>query len=467
MNHHHSLPQLVCRRRLHLFVVFVLWILCTTLILAGCSSPEQPTPLVAPASVPTARSEPEQNNEATSATDGQVAALPTAEKPITPTKEPPTPTPHPTATPSPMPTATLVSFDLSKSTSVLGAPGQPLPSFVKQQLAFASGGAYYEDWDPDTVGEIDASVPAIIEGATYLRERTYPPVEPEAPDVYVCGYADGAVLTVDLVNPIGQVQFSTEVTATLAAGGQASGRGACAALDQISQYEMIPSDPLGQYTIRIGNSGNVLEHKFELKAPDSPVFYYSERLNSYVLAGFKPQEEALVLVYVPTDQGDGMGSQIGVLAHWGEIIADQNGMASFTLPSELASATTVALYVVTSSGGDFAVVNRSTIYLGPRVWIPPLDYDQLIASDPDNPAWYYLRAKGTDYFEFDKKIADLTRAIELDPSRPEYYLERARTYEMADDRERAIADYQQVLSVPGVKPDLRAKAEAGLSRLKP
>lgn len=467
MNHHHSLPYTVCGRRPHLLVVFVLWALCTTLILAGCGSPEQPTPLVASASVRTASSEPEQNSGTTSAAGGQATALPATEKSTTPTTEPPTATPNPTATPSPMPTATLVSFDLSKSTSVLGASGQPLPSFVKQQLAFGSGGAYYEDWDPDTVGKIEAPVPAIIEGASYLHERSYPPVKPEAPDVFVCGYTDGAVLPVDLVNPIGQVQFSTAVTATLAAAGQASGRGACAALDQISQYEMIPSDPLGQYTIRIGNSGNVLEHNFELKAPDSPVFYYSERLRSYVLAGFKPQEEALVLVYVPTDQSDEMGDLMGVLANWGEITVDQNGMASFTLPAESASATTVALYVLTSSGNDFAIVHRSTTYLGPRVWVPPLDYDQLIASSPDNPAWYYLRAKANDYFDSDKKIADLSRAIELDPTRPEYYLARAQTYEAADDRERAIADYQQVLAAQGVKWDLRVAAEAGLSRLKP
>jgi tetratricopeptide (TPR) repeat protein len=49
--------------------------------------------------------------------------------------------------------------------------------------------------------------------------------------------------------------------------------------------------------------------------------------------------------------------------------------------------------------------------------------------------------------DFGPALADLSKAIELSPNEPEFYYQRAETYSACGQRDRALKDYDRVLTL--------------------
>ena len=78
------------------------------------------------------------------------------------------------------------------------------------------------------------------------------------------------------------------------------------------------------------------------------------------------------------------------------------------------------------------------------------------ASTIHTRAWIYLN-KGL----LDLALADLERALRLDPELAGAYADRGRLYELRGERDKAIADYRKALSLKNQTTyDEKAKAEA-------
>jgi|SRR5262245_7105913 len=74
------------------------------------------------------------------------------------------------------------------------------------------------------------------------------------------------------------------------------------------------------------------------------------------------------------------------------------------------------------------------------------DLNRAIELEPDNAEYYYLR------FSMRGKESDIERAIELDPSTVQYYLARAWNRECDDDKEGAARDRQRAMDLGYMPP---------------
>jgi tetratricopeptide (TPR) repeat protein len=83
-------------------------------------------------------------------------------------------------------------------------------------------------------------------------------------------------------------------------------------------------------------------------------------------------------------------------------------------------------------------------------------------------SWYAYQGRADAYranSEYDKAIADYTRALEINPREPGLYLGRGRSYQAKGDADRAAMDFRQVQAVTN-KLHLRRQAEELLNSLK-
>ncbi|MCK6630334.1 MAG: tetratricopeptide repeat protein [Anaerolineae bacterium] len=321
------------------------------------------------------------------------------------------------------------------------------PSDVKNELSappayykclFCGGGACYPDLSASYVG------PTIVGAATSLHERTSAPYSsswldfPDCPDIYVCGYEENEPLIVSLINPLGQVMLKQGATAEPVRDyNREAIRTYCYETYEISFFDFLPEDPLGEYTIEILSKDSRLVHRFALLDLTSPVIYYSNRLENYVIAGFEPFEEIRILVYK-----DGGFTFTG----GAKLKLDENGAGLLT-DNDLE-----AILFVVRENLDFISTDPDSR--------SPLNYDKIIELEPKNAKAYYYRSIYDHEFEFDEAIADLSRAIEIDPGYPPAYYERGRLYEEQDNYERAIADYSQAIKLdPGHLSAYRKRSE--------
>jgi tetratricopeptide (TPR) repeat protein/ABC-type multidrug transport system permease subunit len=78
-------------------------------------------------------------------------------------------------------------------------------------------------------------------------------------------------------------------------------------------------------------------------------------------------------------------------------------------------------------------------------------------SQPDLAIAYYNRGQSyQSKKEYNRAIADFTKAIELDPRDPDYFLGRALAHQSAQDHDRAIADFTMAIVRDANNPDLFA-----------
>jgi tetratricopeptide (TPR) repeat protein len=90
------------------------------------------------------------------------------------------------------------------------------------------------------------------------------------------------------------------------------------------------------------------------------------------------------------------------------------------------------------------------------------DLDKAIELDPKNAIAYDARGSAYGYNgDYDRAIFDLDKAIELNPNFANTYRNRGNAYEHKGDHDRAIADYRKALELD---PNL-APAKEGLKRL--
>jgi hypothetical protein len=96
------------------------------------------------------------------------------------------------------------------------------------------------------------------------------------------------------------------------------------------------------------------------------------------------------------------------------------------------------------------------------------DLTRAIALDPTNPDYYYIRSGLHPWGAKERKIADLNRAIELKPHDAKYLVSRGRLLEL-EDKEAALRDYKEVLSLGFQTPVLPPLLEIppGLERVWP
>lgn len=97
------------------------------------------------------------------------------------------------------------------------------------------------------------------------------------------------------------------------------------------------------------------------------------------------------------------------------------------------------------------------------------DYSRAIKHDPRNAQAYESRAGlWSRAREFDKAIADYTAAIEIDPTNVQYYLSRGGTFAESGDQDRAINDFTKGLTLrpPAIFGGYlyRERAEAWLAK---
>ncbi|GAB4114591.1 MAG: hypothetical protein Fur005_18190 [Roseiflexaceae bacterium] len=78
-------------------------------------------------------------------------------------------------------------------------------------------------------------------------------------------------------------------------------------------------------------------------------------------------------------------------------------------------------------------------------------YGSALAAWPEFPLAYYRRGliRGRELSQYPEALADLTRAIELEPTWPEPYLERGMFQRFHGDLQAALADLQHYLSLGG------------------
>ena len=87
------------------------------------------------------------------------------------------------------------------------------------------------------------------------------------------------------------------------------------------------------------------------------------------------------------------------------------------------------------------------------------------ANEPaDAAAWARRGTAFAGRRDFDRAIADLTRACELEPTNPEYFFERGQTYRQKGDAQSALADLDRVLELkPDHIPALMSRAEVRIN----
>ncbi len=268
------------------------------------------------------------------------------------------------------------------------------------------------------------SQPNIVREATTLHERSLPPSSSSIPEIVVCGYEKDELLTISLISPLGEAMLRTTETVqpTCICDGAPV---YCYELNEISKFDFLPGDSLGDYTVEIVGKNTRLAHTFKLVDVTEPAAYYSQRLEVYVVAGYEPFEEARVLVYKVS------ASQPGQFVGESKLTLDENGIGLLTGLKPETQQTTLspapAVIFVVRKNLDYVTVNNPN--LGPLTrygWIlEPLDYGKIIELDPANAYAYYKRGK--DYASRDandQAIADLERALEL--STDEYWRPQAK-----------------------------------------
>lgn len=104
----------------------------------------------------------------------------------------------------------------------------------------------------------------------------------------------------------------------------------------------------------------------------------------------------------------------------------------------------------------------------PRRVIPACS--EILAKDPNNAVAYFKRGKAnlesrTDTRLLDQAIADLSKAIEINPSYAEAYTERATAYQRKADYSRAIADATKAIELnPSVSLAYRVRGSVYLQQ---
>ena len=413
------------RRRVACKLALPVILLVMVALLPGCATSTSSVPQIlttlTPADVPTASvvaadstpstavGEPESyTDDAVIDRSGYAASGKTSE--LDARSDLPEPTPTPTLVPPPK------GHDLTSGAILLETLTGPAPSFVKQQLSLGPTGGGSEgigcnafDLAPDQ----DLSRPFIVKNVSKLRTRTYQPelfYGDKWPDVCACGYQGYEEIGIDLVSPDGDILYhDTKETTPVSRKG--TFLTTCLPLYDFSGFEFIPGDPLGRYTIRLVSDQGSLEHEFDLRPPERPIVYYSERLGGYVLAGFRPEETVLVLLYIlsPTNVATNFG-----LAGTVQIEVDRYGTALVKHGDK-----TGDLIVLGQDGRLF--IEGTHQRPSPAAFV---DANRLIALYPDDPLGYYLRGK--DYeVDISVRLESLSRAIELAKNPADAYAARA------------------------------------------
>lgn len=300
------------------------------------------------------------------------------------------------------------------------------------------GGYYYQEYR-------SFAEPTIVESdLSYPHVRSLPSLEYAT--VTVCGYDKDEQVMVTLRDPSGSAVFSFEemVTPWLDYDtGLVSDF--CYETSRFGDYEFLPGEPLGTYSIEFIGQNSRVVYIFRLEAPSEPLMYYSERMKAHVLTGYAPSEKLKVVLYIQIATGQYKPMKAG------QLTLDEHGNGI------LVNGGTQVLYL-------FREDNQKTVQ--------PLDYNRLINLDPNEAFYYYGRertssspdpfddlaraieldpefalaytARGEMYevqSHFDLAIKDYSKAIEFDPSVLDAYLKRARLYEWLQQYEKALADY--------------------------
>lgn len=223
-----------------------------------------------------------------------------------------------TATPISMaaPTHTLAptSAPISSDTPTHPPTAEPIinPSDVKRELGlyFTVGG-----FDPDTCGEnVNYATPTLVQetlSSTVVQLGGFPPA------VCVCGYREDEALVVTVIDPSGQTIYSDSATPWIHSGS-------CYKALEIQYLDFLPSDPLGQYTVKISSQDNDIRYTFELINATEPIIYEVYRERRFAVAGFKSFEEVQILEYIVNYE-----SETAELAQDRMLKLDQNGRASW------------------------------------------------------------------------------------------------------------------------------------------
>ncbi len=381
---------------------------------------------------------------------------------VGPTRVAPTPpsllpsdTPPPSATPE---TAQPLAgpardYAFTSRTDLQIDLGAVPPSDVKKEIALFKPWSItlpppsYDNYPKCSDVHTAYSQPTVVEEASFLHERSLPPSVRPLPDVTACGYQENEPITVSLVNPSGEVMLRVEATAELTCTCDGTPTH-CYPIHTISDFDFLPGDQLGEYSIEILSKNARLVHNFTLLGLAEPAVYYSARLGGYVVAGYGPFEAVRVLACKVST------FQPGQFVGESKLALDENGIGLLAGLKPEAQRTAlspapVVLFVVRKNL-DYVIVNNPNLGLstGYRWILEPLDYGKIIELDPANAYAYYKR--GVDYVEWaadDQAIADFNKAIELDPGVPDFYSSRGRAYIGQSNYEAALADCDRAIAL--------------------
>jgi tetratricopeptide (TPR) repeat protein len=136
--------------------------------------------------------------------------------------------------------------------------------------------------------------------------------------------------------------------------------------------------------------------------------------------------------------------------------------ADFFLSHRIFVANSQNKLYLTYNGGPVFNLAKST----PSAAAPLPEAGQNKASnDPaDAAAWARRGTASAGRQDFDRAIADLTRACELEPANPDYFFERGQIYLQTGELENALTDFNRVLELkPDHVPALVSRAELRIS----
>lgn len=313
----------------------------------------------------------------------------------------------------------------------LSEEARPKPSVAKKilDLHYTSGSSNF----PPPLCDVnpDYAEPTIVTDTTSFHRQRYP--GSRLSPFCVCGYKENETLTISVINPLDEVLLRQEAVVEPALDlGSRTSLIYCLIVDEIDGFDFLLSDPLGEYTVEIASQNARLTYNFDLVAFTRPVMYHSGREGSYVLAGFEPFEEVLILEYIG-----------GRLTGEHELTLDQNGTGLWTRYNPEVT----FFYIVREDLSLILTFPPTEEQLGTGVsdTSPPLDYDKIIEFYPDKAKYaYYQRV--SEHIS-DDPIADLTKTIDLDSNYLPAYEERARYYEWQDNNDLAIADYSKMIEI--------------------
>jgi tetratricopeptide (TPR) repeat protein len=269
--------------------------------------------------------------------------------------------------------------------------------------------------------------PGLVKVDPGLDRRTF---EPSAAGLCLCGYAPHEVVQTTLLNPLGEPIPLSQSTAQAApiTNDSTPVPNYCYG---VGNFEFLPGDPLGEYTLKISSSTADLRYSFNLLPLTGPVVYYSYRAGGYVVAGFDPHERVKIMAY----QADDYHNYHFIGGFEFQLDAQGTGLLLTSLPDP-----GQAIFVVNQNFDYTSTVDRGA---------SPLNFDYLIALNRANPYFYYQR--GLDAQLPERKIENFSQAIQLKPDMAEAYYQLGLTYAgLSNNPQQAAPEFSKAIEL---KPD--------------